>query len=45
MQFLTDLFISLSAIREDGMPGGRNKMIGPVQVRPLCTVVCAYTWL
>uniref|UniRef100_A0A671LKV8 Nuclear receptor subfamily 6 group A member 1-B-like n=1 Tax=Sinocyclocheilus anshuiensis TaxID=1608454 RepID=A0A671LKV8_9TELE len=26
------LFISFSAIREDGMPGGRNKMTGPVQI-------------
>lgn len=28
-----DLCSSLAAIREDGMPGGRNKSIGPVQVR------------
>lgn len=26
------LVLCFSAIREDGMPGGRNKSIGPVQV-------------
>lgn len=30
--FLTKVWLYLSAIREDGMPGGRNKSIGPVQV-------------
>ena len=25
--------VCFAAIREDGMPGGRNKSIGPVQVR------------
>jgi hypothetical protein len=27
----------LKAIREDGMPGGRNKSIGPVQVMATAT--------
>ena len=29
---LFNFFNIFSAIREDGMPGGRNKSIGPVQV-------------
>lgn len=43
LSFLKLWIVSLcvSAIREDGMPGGRNKSIGPVQVNASITVCCS----
>uniref|UniRef100_A0A672PAK8 Nuclear receptor subfamily 6 group A member 1-B-like n=1 Tax=Sinocyclocheilus grahami TaxID=75366 RepID=A0A672PAK8_SINGR len=38
LQKCLQMGMNRKAIREDGMPGGRNKMIGPVQVRQLCVV-------